>query len=336
MGGSFTRRILAIIVVLLTVAPAAFGQFGQFGMRQWLDPDIGKSKPKPKATWAGNRDFPVDVVGQGARFSGYRQQLAFSVPAYRGETDELAVHGRVGAWDLTTTARLPATGRRLPDRLWRIGMGAAYRRKLDTGAIWGVDVSIGSASDRPFDTGEEFRFSATGMLRLPETDNEGWLLLLTFVNAREWLPYIPLPGAGYIVNRQGNFRGLLGVPYTFIQYSPIDRLRLDLRYLMLRNVYAQATYNVLPKVGLYTRFTWNTDAYMLSRRRDKDDRLFYDDKRIAAGVRWQATETIVLDLSSGYAFDRFFFLGRTYDDRDNNRIDLEDGPFLSAIVRMRF
>ena len=43
-----------------------------------------------------------------------------------------------------------------------------------------------------------------------------------------------------------------------------------------------------------------------------------------------------LELSGGWAFDRFYFEGEDYDDRDDNRIDVESGPFGKAMVSVRF
>jgi hypothetical protein len=43
-----------------------------------------------------------------------------------------------------------------------------------------------------------------------------------------------------------------------------------------------------------------------------------------------------LDVSGGFAFDRFWFEGEDFDDRGFNRINLTDGPFASANIRVRF
>jgi hypothetical protein len=45
---------------------------------------------------------------------------------------------------------------------------------------------------------------------------------------------------------------------------------------------------------------------------------------------------VFLDLSGGYAFDRFWFEGEDYDDRSMDRINLADGPFVSAQIVARF
>jgi hypothetical protein len=43
-----------------------------------------------------------------------------------------------------------------------------------------------------------------------------------------------------------------------------------------------------------------------------------------------------LDLSGGYALDRFFFAGRRYLDRNQDRVNVGGGAFVSAQLGYRF
>ena len=47
-------------------------------------------------------------------------------------------------------------------------------------------------------------------------------------------------------------------------------------------------------------------------------------------------EHAFLDAGCGYAFDRFWFEGETYEDRGDSRIDVGDGPFVSFQFGVRF
>jgi len=42
------------------------------------------------------------------------------------------------------------------------------------------------------------------------------------------------------------------------------------------------------------------------------------------------------DAGGGYAFRRFFFEGEDYGDRDDNRLIVGDGPFVSLRLGARF
>jgi len=66
------------------------------------------------------------------------------------------------------------------------------------------------------------------------------------------------------------------------------------------------------------------------------DRLFYYDKRFSGGVKYLWSEHLSLDLATGYDFDRFWFLGEHYSDRNVNRLDVGSGVFLSFQVQARW
>jgi hypothetical protein len=42
------------------------------------------------------------------------------------------------------------------------------------------------------------------------------------------------------------------------------------------------------------------------------------------------------EVSGGYAFDRFYFEGDSYSDRNENRIDVDGGPFVVGRIMVRF
>ena len=48
------------------------------------------------------------------------------------------------------------------------------------------------------------------------------------------------------------------------------------------------------------------------------------------------TEDLTLDLSAGWAFDRMWFEGEDFDERGQNRLDLDDGLYVGAVVSFRF
>ena len=109
-----------------------------------------------------------------------------------------------------------------------------------------------------------------------------------------------------------------------------------MNYFALRKVHAQVTYEMMKPVSLYTRFDWDNDRFFLADRFDDDDRLFFYEKRIGGGVKIELARNVYLDLSGGFAFDRFFFEGEDYDDRNDNRIELDDGPFAAIRIGVDF
>ena len=92
----------------------------------------------------------------------------------------------------------------------------------------------------------------------------------------------------------------------------------------------------MPAFGVFGEFNWRNERYFRADRTDDDDRLFYYEKNVNGGVRVNFLKHLSLELSGGWAFDRFYFEGEDYDDRDDNRIDVENGPFAKAMVSVRF
>ena len=107
-------------------------------------------------------------------------------------------------------------------------------------------------------------------------------------------------------------------------------------YHFPRTVRAKVGYRPVESVELSAGFEWDNQRFFRRDRRNAKDRLWYVEKRLSAGARWEITEDIYLDISGGYAFDRFFFEGETYEDRGFNRLDIADGPFIGVQFGIRF
>ncbi|MCX5906724.1 MAG: hypothetical protein NTY64_05945 [Deltaproteobacteria bacterium] len=98
----------------------------------------------------------------------------------------------------------------------------------------------------------------------------------------------------------------------------------------------KVSYRRLRPLRIYGGFEWRNERYFRADRRDEEQRLCYYEKRLTAGVQVYLNRQISIDLSAGYAFDRFYFEGKNYGDRDENRLDLKNGPFAAAQVGVLF
>ncbi len=119
-------------------------------------------------------------------------------------------------------------------------------------------------------------------------------------------------------------------------YRPVDDLTLDVSYMLLRTVHARATYRLASWMRLYTGYDLENEAYPLADRTNVRDRLFYYDQRLSAGLQFPLSTNASLDFSGGYTFDRFYFEGQKFNDRNNNRIDVGAGPYLGLQFRTRW
>jgi hypothetical protein len=223
----------------------------------------------------------------------------------------------------------------LPETYWDLRLGGTYRHRFDNGWIAGGNLTVGSASDRPFDTIDEWIVTGTGFLRIPHGERNGWLIYANYSNVREFLPHVPIPGAGYQFVVNDRLRGLVGVPFNSVSWEPIDRLTLEASYLIPRTIHSKISYRILEPVKIYAGFDWDSDRFFRADRDDSRDRISYYEKRVMGGVRWDITEKLWLDFAGGFAFDRFMFEGRDYGDRDKNRVSIENGPMLMLQIGLR-
>lgn len=294
-------------------------------------PDVGHLPVRAdyRATW-----FPDEPVkGQPTQLGFVRQDFSLTCPIWQCAPDEWSASIHVRNELFQTDALFPTTGQPFPDTLWNVHLGTTYRHLFDNGWVAGGTVSVGSASDKPFDTINEMTAGLNGFLRIPQGEHNAWLFTLSYSSNSE-LP-IPIPGVAFIWQPSDQLRMNIGLPFQ-IMYRPFDDLTFDLSYMLLTSVHARATYRVLPKLRVYGGYDYNNESYLPADRLDDRDRLFYYDQHLTTGMQYSVSQWATLDLSGGYTFDRFYFEGHSFSDRSHNRIDVGDGPFISADFRIRW
>ena len=86
----------------------------------------------------------------------------------------------------------------------------------------------------------------------------------------------------------------------------------------------------------YAAFNWANESHFLADRTVTDARFYSYEKRLGGGMQIDLPWLLRLDLSAGYAFDRFYFQGKQYSDRNNDRVNVGSGVFLSFQLRLQF
>jgi len=324
--------VLAILLPLawISVPPAGAAE----ELPALLHPELGKVRTK--ISWEGTA-YPSRRIDQtGGDFASFRQDVSLLVPIRQNSSDEWTAAATIRHDGIETEATLPDTGERFPADLWDMRFGAGYRHRHDDGRISGGFFSLGSASDKPFNSSREDTVQLTGFLRLPSGERNAWLLLLNYSNNREFLNHVPLPGVAYYWSPSDKFRGVIGFPYLWLSYKPWKDITLEASYLPVRTVHAEAAWKVIDKCSLFAAFDWSSRRYLRAGRADSEHGLFYYEKRAGGGLRLETIKDVFLELEGGYAFDRFYFEGKDYSDRDRNRLDISDGPYMAAKVSLQF
>jgi hypothetical protein len=276
------------------------------------------------------------VTGQAADLGMLQHDFTLSSPLWQDASDEWAASVRVRSQQFDTTAILPDTGEPFPDELWNIRFGASYRHRFHNGWTGGAHLGVGSPSDRPFHSLDEIEVGATALLSVPWRGQDAWLFFLNYSNTREFIPNIPLPGLGYAYRPSDRFSAVIATGFGSIEYRPTEKLTLMASYTALRTVDARVMYTLFRAVRLWANFDWTSERYFRVDRQDHDDRLFYHEKRVRLGAIIGIARQLYVEVVAGYTFDRFYFEGESYSDRDDNRLDVGDGPFASIRLGARF
>jgi hypothetical protein len=313
-------------------APASqFATAPGLGFSPLFNPAVGHAllRADYRVTW-----FPDEPVsGQPTNLGYVENAFGLSFPIWQDGPDEWTASARVRDEIFHTHAVLLNTGQPFPDDLWNIHLGTTYRHLFDNGWIAGGSVSVGSASDQPFHSINEMTAGINAFLRVPQGEHNAWLFSVNYSPTSEL--GFPLPGVAFIWQPSEYLCANIGLPFQLI-VRPTDDLTLDFSYMLLRTVHARATYRLGPFLQVYGGFDWQNESYFLADRLDERDRFFYYDKRLAGGLRANLGKHASVDLSSGYVFDRFYFQGHSYSDRNNDRIDVGNGPFLSLQLQSRW
>ena len=232
-----------------------------------------------------------------------------------------------------TGAVLPATGQPFPDDLSDIRFGFNYKYLFANGWTTGASVDFGSASDRPFTSFNVLTAGVSTFLRIPVGEHNAWLFSLAYSPTGEL--NFPVPGVAFYWQPSDSFNALIGIPAKVV-WRPFENVLLEASYMPLTNVKAKAAWRVWGGVSVYVAYDIGNESYFLADRTDNQQRFFYYDQRVTGGVKCQFGPHCAVDLSSGYAFNRYYFDGDTFSDRNTNRIDVADSPFLSLMFEWRF
>ena len=324
-----------LVLLALAAAIACTPSPARAQMEQWLSPTLGElmARGEYRITY-----YPDQRVRQQpAELGLIEHRLSLFLPLWQSSTDEWSLSGSARFQDLDTHAILPDSFEAFPDQLWDVRITPAYRHRFDNGWTAGGQVSVGSASDKPFHSWDEIIVRANAFLRVPHGERNAWFFTLNYSN-RGGMGYFegyPFPGVAYVWSPSERFTAVVGVPFTSIQAELVENLSLQLVYTPLRQVRARLTWQPFRPLRIWAGFDWDNDFYLRADRGDDEDKLFYYEKRVSGGVRFDLRH-VGVELSGGWAFDRFYFEGERYSDRRDNRVEIGDGPFAVLRVAIRF
>lgn len=238
-------------------------------------------------------------------------KLNVATPVWRrnGEAFAMSMGGSRLAFNETQSFDNGVT---TPSELHRIDLGGQYSRTLKNKAFLGMKASIGSASDKLFNTSDEVTFSFNSFYTKPETDNSQWIWTVFLSNNNSFANYIPIPGFIYLYKSEG-FTGMFGLPFMSLQWTPVEPWIFSISYF-ITNFNSEIAYGFRDKLQTFAGFSISQQNYLRSDREEKKDRLFFNEKKVFVGMRSPLTKEVSGELQSGMSFDRKLKEGKSFND----------------------
>ena len=291
---------------------------------------LGPGGPGYSVDWIPSQK----IAHQAADLGIVRQNLSLLAPIYAEGGDILIATAHLKNTHAYTDALLPETGRRFPRDLWNASIGLGYLHQFDSGWTGGLLVSVGSASDKPFNSFREMNATVAGLLRAPAwNDGDFWLFTL-FYSPGGQLNF-PIPGIAYPWNYSERVQLTSGIP-SALTWKPTDDLTLTASYIPLTNVRAFLDYRFRDGIHFFGGYESLNDAYFLADRPDRFDRFLTFEQRVLGGVKFDILKNATLDFHAGYTFGRYFGEGRNQGAILHDRVDVAPGGFLGAALRLKF
>lgn len=229
---------------------------------------------------------------------------------------------------------LPDTGIRIEDPLQDIEAGLGYRAMRGKD-VYGLFSSLGSASDKPFDSYDETSLMLNAFYNMYRTPQSSWLLLVNYSNRRSFLNNIPIPGAAYVRAPDRRTLMIIGMPFLMLRYPLGDRFDVSLRYFVPDQFELEGSYKLARGCALLAGADRNEDSYFLADRQDADNHLYYEETRLYSGIKWSTRSGTTAKLTVGYALDRRFYQGED-DDSELDRVGVDDAADIIILISHRF
>ena len=222
----------------------------------------------------------------------------------------------------------------LPERLVNataaVGMGLGQSGSWD----WGFTVGGGFAGDLPFADEDAWFGVASVYARKRISDRRFLLLVLDYDGSRVFLPDIPLPAIQYTEYITADTYYTLGLPFSRVHWEPTERLSVDVTYFIPIGGRALVEYELSEQWHVFGQYL-NTDRGFHLDGDDEHRRLFFEQNRLEAGVRYELGDGFEATVAAGWAFEQEF--SRGFDSRDRETVrELDDAAFFRVGVNVAF
>jgi hypothetical protein len=251
--------------------------------------------------------------------------------------DTWLVNERFSHLDVGAPIAIPQSSFSVPQDLWSMETGAGYNHRFASGRDFGLTFNVGSDSDHPFYSIHETVFRVNASYRVPARDQNAWLFFLNYSNNRHFFNNVPLPGVGYFFKAdEDHLQGIVGFPFVSLLYRPAPDWNAQFSIFGPRNVNAEVSRKITGSLRAYTAFQWGSQEWLIADRQDYSNRLVFDKKRAALGLRSPLPYGLALDVSGGRQFDQRFFVNNSSSYKDVPTAGLSPSWFVQTRLSYRF
>ncbi len=269
---------------------------------------------------------PETHIGQGGdKTTMHRGVLAVAVPFAKTERNSWTVSTNYGWIDFAPDQQ------QVPD-LYNFDLGLTYTEMIEDKKMWAGSFSIGSASDLLFKNPSVTTFRGNYFYVNPKSETETWMFLVNYSNNRPFLNNIPLPGFAYIYAPSKTFRGTFGAPFAQLSWEFAEGWTYNFFTLVPWVLKTSVDYTIAGPAKAYVGVDFSQATYYLHDRKDRNERLFYDEKKLFIGAKSPINKSLFADLEAGYSFDRRFFTAEDYERDPANPIALGASVYVKLMV----
>jgi hypothetical protein len=212
----------------------------------------------------------------------------------------------------------------------------AFATPITTVGDWfiGARAGAGYAGDHAFANPDAWYGLGSVAAGRRFSNDDKLLVWVEYNGNRTLFPGVPIPQFAYSgsINKQTDY--VIGIPESSIEYRPSPSLTLSLKYDAPFTFDGEVEWKLTGQFSALLGYVSEEHAFHSSDVHGSD-RVFVEEQRADAGLRWTASKNLKCSLLAGYGFARDVSTG--FDDRDRSKVmSLSDGWFFSAMISLEF
>lgn len=322
-------RPLLLVIALLTPASLALAQAGPaLLLKPWNEADRfelrGDFMFQPRGH-VRNTDAPDDDF----RLFQYEAAGRFR-PSVEDER-RLSLGFDMAVLDIDADGDPLPFDEHLADQSASIGVGVGEIEDWQFAVIAGVGYDY-AGDDDEFIEDDAFYPRADLIVSKRLDERSQLTFVLDYNRNRAIFPDVPLPAVSYARRHSDELSFVVGLPLSSVTWKPVDRLTIDVFYSVPYTFDASITYDLTQRVSVFGAFDNRFYSFILDWH---DDRIFFEQRRVEAGVRWRVVRQLEIEIAGGYAFDQEFTTGWDARDLDND-VEVSDEPYARFALTARF